>query len=266
MKTNLFFAALLVLGISIVSCKDMNNDKENAQSKLNIKLTDAPADYDAVNVDVQKVLVNAGDDENSGWIEIETIPGVYNLLDYTAGKSTLIATAPLNVPQIKQIRIILGDNNTVVVDGIEHHLDTPSAQQSGLKLKVSQTLAEGVEYTAVLDFDASKSVVSAGQSGKYILKPVIKVYFEANTGSIKGSVEPASEKVLAEVPLSSTDTISTYSDTVTGIFLLGGLPSGTYNVIVSPLSGSVYQQDTIEGVVVTTGQTTLLEKIVLKPK
>lgn len=260
MKTNLFLAALIILSISLVSC----TNKENVQSKLNIKLTDAPADYDAVNVDVQKVLVNAGDDENSGWIEMETMPGIYNLLDFTAGKSTLIATAPMNVPQIKQIRLILGTNNTVIVDGVEHHLDTPSAQQSGLKLKVSQTLEEGVEYTAVLDFNASKSVVSAGQSGKYILKPVISVYFEANSGSIKGSVEPVSEKVLVEVPLSLSDTISTYSDTTNGLFLIGGLPSGTYNVILSPLAGSIYQPDTLEGVVVTTGKTTILEKIVLK--
>jgi hypothetical protein len=262
MKTNLvILAALIVLSFSLLSC----NNQENVQSKLNIKLTDAPANYDAVKVDVQKVMVNSGDNEDSGWIEMETIPGIYNLLDFTAGKSTLIATAPINVPQIRQIRLILGTNNTVIVDGVEHHLDTPSAQQSGLKLKVSQTLAEGVEYTAVLDFNASKSVVSAGQSGKYILKPVISVYFEANTGSIKGSVEPFSEKVLIEVPMSLNDTISTYSDTTNGLFLVGGLPSGTYNVIISPLIGSLYQPDTIKGVLVTNGKTTILEKVVLKP-
>jgi hypothetical protein len=258
MKKNILLISLVVLGFALVSCN------KNEKATLNIRLTDAPADYDAVKVDVQKVLINAGDDENNGWIELETTPGIYNLLDYTAGNSTLIATAPLDISQIKQIRLVLGENNSVVIDGVDYLLDTPSAQQSGLKLKVNQTLNEGVIYTAILDFDASKSVISAGQSGKYILKPVIRMYFEANTGSIKGSVEPAAERVLVEVPLSSTDTISTYSDVTNGVFLSPGVPAGTYDVFISTGTGSIYKGTTISDVIVITGETTLLDKIVLE--
>jgi hypothetical protein len=258
MKANIFVFLFIAAGLFLVSCS------KNEKAVLNIRLTDAPADYQAVYVDVQKVLVNAGDDENSGWIELETTPGIYNLLDYTAGNSVLIATAPLDVPAIRQIRLVLGDSNSVMIDSVEYPLDTPSAQQSGLKLKVNQSFSEGVEYTAILDFDASKSIVSAGNSGKFILKPVIRLFFEANTGSIKGSVEPASEKVLVQVPLDSNDTISTYSDETSGVFLVPGVPAGTYKVILTTASGSLYQGAEADGVNVNTGETTVLEKIILQ--
>jgi len=257
------YAVLLVIIAVVFSFASCTKDKQSQSSILNIRLTDAPADYDAVNIDVLKVLVNANSDD-TGWIEMEVTPGIYNLLDYTAGKSTLIATAPLNVPEIKQIRLILGDNNTIVVDGVEKHLDTPSASQSGLKLKVNQTLSEGVEYTALLDFDASKSVVKAGASGKYILKPVIRLIFEANTGSIKGTIEPDSVKCLVEVKLNDTVSLSSYSDK--GMYLIPGVPAGTYALFISTPTESLYAGDTIQNVIVKTGATTTVGKTVLVKK
>ena len=177
MKTYSFLLVIMAVAVCFASC---NKDKLSTPATLNIRLTDAPADYDAVNVEVLKVLYNASESDENGWVEMEVTPGIYNLLDFTAGNSTLIATAPMDITELKQIRLVLGDNNSVVINGVETHLDTPSASQSGLKLKVNQSLSEGVEYTAYLDFDASKSVVSAGNSGKYILKPVIRLVFSAN--------------------------------------------------------------------------------------
>jgi len=258
------YAVLLVIMAVVFSFASCTKDKQTQPATLNIRLTDAPADYDAVNIDVLKVLVNANSDVDSGWIEMEVTPGIYNLLDYTAGKSTLIATAPLNVPVIKQIRLILGDNNSVVINGVETHLDTPSASQSGLKLKINQTLSEGVEYTALLDFDASKSVVKAGASGKYILKPVIRLIFSANTGSIKGTIEPDSVKCLVEVKLNDTVSLSSYSDK--GLYLIPGVPAGTYALIISTPTESLYAGDTIHNVVVNTGVTTTVGKAMLVKK
>lgn len=260
MKINTFLMVVAMSGLALTSCN------KNEKAVLNIRLTDAPADYQAVNIDVQKVLINSTDDENNGWIELETTPGVYNVLDYTAGNSELIATAPLDVPAIRQIRLVLGDNNSVMIDSVEYPLDTPSAQQSGLKLKVNQALSEGVQYTAYLDFDASRSIVRAGNSGKFILKPVLRLYFEANTGSIKGSIEPATEKVLVQVPVSTTDTISTYSDESGGIFLVSGVPSGSYKVIITTSSGSLFNGTVIDNVDVINGETTVLDKITLIPR
>ena len=60
---------------------------------------------------------------------------------------------------ISQFRFILGDNNTVVVDGITYPLKAPSGQQSGFKVNVDETLTEGVKYEVWTDFDVQKSIV-----------------------------------------------------------------------------------------------------------
>jgi hypothetical protein len=58
-----------------------------------------------------------------------------------------LITDTLEISKVQQIRLILGTRNTVV-DGITYPLSTPSAEQSGLKLQVNQTLQEGVSCTS----------------------------------------------------------------------------------------------------------------------
>ena len=261
MKNYSFLLVIMAVAVCFASC---NKDKLSTPATLNIRLTDAPADYDAVNVEVLKVLYNASESDENGWVEMEVTPGIYNLLDFTAGNSTLIATAPMDITELKQIRLVLGDNNSVVINGVETHLDTPSASQSGLKLKVNQSLSEGVEYTAYLDFDASKSVVSAGNSGKYILKPVIRLVFSANTGSIKGIVVPDSVNCLVGVKINDTVSLNSYSDQ--GKYLIPGVPAGTYAVIITTPTSSIYKSDTIGNIVVTNGATTAVDTAFLVKK
>jgi hypothetical protein len=54
-------------------------------------------------------------------------------------------------------------------------LTTPSADQSGLKLNTDMDVTGSQTADFVIDFDACKSIVSAGGSGKYLLKPVLTV-------------------------------------------------------------------------------------------
>ena len=54
-------------------------------------------------------------------------------------------------------------------------LATPSAEQSGLKINTNIDVIGSQTADFVIDFDACKSIVSAGKSGKYLLKPVLTV-------------------------------------------------------------------------------------------
>jgi hypothetical protein len=83
-------------------------------------------------------------------------------------------------------------------------LDTPSAQQSGLKLRHGFEVEPGAEVDLVLDFDACRSIVKAGNSGKYNLKPVISV-MPVLTGSIAGAVDPEAARARASVSLQRFD-------------------------------------------------------------
>ena len=215
------FAGLVFVGIA--SCT-----KDKGTAHLSVQMTDAPANYDAVSVDVQGVEITG---ENGSAVTLSTNAAVYNLLDYANGVSTLIATGDLNAGTVSQIRLILGTNNTVTVDGVVHPLSTPSASQSGLKLQIHQTFEAGVSYNILLDFDANQSVVLQG-NGTYQLKPVIRTIDTAVSGSIRGSITPVGLIVKVSA-VSGENTYSTVTN-ASGEFLIAGLPEGSYIVTVTP--------------------------------
>jgi len=208
----------------ISSC---NNDADKAH--LSVSMTDAPGNYDAVMVDIQGVEITG---TNGSAVVLNTSNGIYNLLDFSNGLDTLIATGDIDPGTVSQIRLILGSNNTVVVDGIVYPLSTPSAMQSGLKLQINQTFEPGVSYSILLDFDANKSVVKQG-NGDYQLKPVIRTIDTAISGSIYGSISLTGDIATVTVTSATGVTYSTISNEE-GQFLIAGLPEGTYDITVTP--------------------------------
>ncbi len=168
MKTkHLVLGLMLFAGlISFMSCK-----KTNGTSTLQVKLTDAPADYDKVNVDIREVRVNFNGD-STGWISLNTNAKIYNLLGLQNGVDTLLASANVPTGTVKEIRLILGNDNTVVVAGISYPLTIPSGSESGLKLKISKTVNATLE-TLIVDFDAALSVKQ--ETTGYKLRPVLKI-------------------------------------------------------------------------------------------
>src|SRR5258706_3688037 len=215
----------LLFSTSFISCKKSSS---GANSQLSLLLTDAPSNYDAVNIDIQGIQVNTDmySSTNTGW---KSLPlnrkGIYNLLDFRNGLDTVLTSQELPAGTISQIRLILGDNNSVLINGISHALSTPSSQQSGLKLNVHATLVEGIEYKMWLDFDPRRSIVVTGNN-KYILKPVIRAYTNTTSGAIKGSVQPDSNSKIYAIR-NMKDTIgSAIADIISGDFFIGGLTAG----------------------------------------
>lgn len=165
---------------------------------------------------------------------------------------------------ISQIRLVLGDRNSLVVDGDSVALTTPSAQQSGLKLQVHTTLEPELAYDVLLDYDATQSIVKAGNSGKYNLKPVIRVFVEQSTGSIKGTVVPDSVNC-AVYAIMNGDSVGTFTND-NGQFLIKGLKPSTYSVYIEPGSNSIYGDSTVTNLNVNVGYVLDLGTINLKEK
>lgn len=246
MKKIKIILSFIMLGLIINSC---NNDDNNASYPYSVRLTDAPGPYDEVNVDIQGVEV-IGEDGKTVVLNVKK--GIFNLLEFSNGVDTLLATDSLEISSVKQIRLILGANNTVVLDGVSYPLRTPSAEQSGLKLKVNQTLQEGILYTVLLDFDANKSVVKLG-NGEYQLKPVIRTIEKAISGSIKGKITPIGKMAVVEAT-SATAVSYTSNVNENGDFLVMGLSPGTYTITITPALPSLPVTKT--NIVVTAGITT----------
>jgi hypothetical protein len=253
MKKSLFINLIIAgsLLVSFISCT--KNDTKNAT--LSVRLTDAPANYDQVLVDIQDVQIN-GSTGDAGWQSLPVQKGVYNLLDFRNGLDTLLASIELPAGRISQLRLVLGSNNKVEKDGIWYNLSTPSAQQSGLKLNIQADLTEGLTYKLWIDFDAARSIVETGD-GSFILKPVIRTFTEATSGAIKGAVLPVDATPVVSA-IANGDTISTIAG-ADGNYLIRGVPQGTYKVIFEPKSP--YSNKYIDNVEVTIGQVTNMGSI-----
>ncbi|MGB0838041.1 MAG: DUF4382 domain-containing protein [Flavobacteriaceae bacterium] len=254
---NFKFAALAVVLFSAISCsKDSDSTKP---ATLTVNLTDAPGDYQQVNIDVQDVLISSSDDT---WESLSNVNvGVYNLLDFTNGVDTLLTSSTLEAKNISQIRLLLGSNNTVMIDSVLYDLDTPSAEQSGLKLNVNADLEAGIEYAIWLDFDAGKSIVETG-NGSYKLKPVIRTYTQALTGSIQGSVCLLDSSVYISLSNDSGETFGTYADVTTGAYQINGLEPGTYTLTAT--AGDNYQTVQLEDIVIESGDSEIMDEICLE--
>lgn len=172
MKTKhlLLIFSLFFLTLSFLACKK-DNAGADGTATLQVRLTDAPVAYDKVNIDIQQVRVNFRDD-STGWVSLPTNAKVYNLLGLQNGVDTLLASGTVQTGIVKEIRFILGNNNTIVVNGVTYPLTIPSGSESGLKIKVDKRLNATLE-TLIIDFDAALSIKS--ENDGYKLRPVLKV-------------------------------------------------------------------------------------------
>ena len=236
----------MLVSFGFTSCSDDDSDSPDGEGSANltVRMTDAPGDYDAVLVDVQDVEIHVeteaeleGDTDGDGWVSVGDVEtGVYDLLELTGGVTQLLADTEVPAGYVSQIRLILGSENSVVINGETKPLNTPSAQQSGLKLQVNQEFMPGENYAYLLDFNVDESVVTTGNGG-YNLKPVIRLSAEANAGAVVGTVVYPAElemDIQSLVVLSNGSvTVSAYTD-ANGNFSLNGVPAGTYDLAVTP--------------------------------
>jgi len=174
-----FFLFSFIILLSTGCNKDNDDNAGNANFNVFLKSTlskeKASAVYQEVNIDIQKVYVHTSTDSaaTTGWFELETTSGVIDLLKDSAEKDTLLAfDSVMQVQTISQIRLVLGNVNSVVKDGQSHDLETPSGQTSGIKVQVHAELEAKKSYKVRLDFDVYESILETG-NGKFKMKPVI---------------------------------------------------------------------------------------------
>ncbi len=174
MKTmiRMFILTALTIGLFIVGC---TKDEMNT-GKMMIKMTDAPANFTEVNVEVQEIQVHYTNNNNTnGWVTLNTNAGVYNLLDLQNDVSVVIVDPQnLSVGKITQMRLILGQQNTVATTDSIYPLKLASQDETGLKIVTPFNIVANKTISILVDFDAEQSVVVEGDES-FRLKPVIKI-------------------------------------------------------------------------------------------
>lgn len=245
---NLKLAVGGILIAGLAACGGGGGDGGSAGTgTLRLAVTDAPAcGYDAVNVTIQKVRVHqsiSASETDPGWSELTLNPAVrLDLLGLTNGVLYELGQLPLPTGKYTQMRLVLAANgeaqplaNSVwPTGGKEVALKTPSGQQSGVKANINIDIGPNQMADFVLDFDACKSIVSAGASGQYLLKPVVSV-IPRYTSGVLGYVDPALGSGVAGVSLQQSDgtIVKATTPDANGKFLLQPVAPGSYNLVMT---------------------------------
>lgn len=275
--------------LMMVSCK-----KESANtSTVKFKLTDAPGAYDAVNIDIKGVEVYS---EGKGWVKFNSNLGVVNLLDYMNGQTTLLAEGQIEAGKVTAAHLIIGDNNSVVIDGITHQLQSSAALQAGLSVTLNNNLQAGESYEWTIDFDAAQSIEANTSNTAFTLNPTLHLIVDAassisaggsgngsgsgsvtggvtiggvlvgggnstvvnggTTGSISGSVNTTVGLAMVYATNAQGQTTSTMTG-LNGGFTFSAVQSGAYSISIDPIL-PLLSTKTISNVQVSAGQTTSL--------
>ncbi len=266
-KLNLYkFVLMLFFAVLFTNCSDENSFQDTEKARISVKLFDAPGDYEKVYVEIVDVLLLVIDDKTvpNCYLSLNAKAGVYDLLDLTGGVEALLVDN-LNIPTgiVYEIRLLLGDNNTIVMNNGETlPLFTPNTLQTGLEIRINQLIKPNLDYTFLLDFDVAQSIVRTPTPDYIILKPEIRSNLEVLSGSISGKISNAQTQTQVSI-ISETQQISTFTDSE-GNFMLKGIPTGKYSIQITPDTNSGYAEMTANNINVSVGNSTELGIIELK--
>lgn len=271
MKGRVFGAIALLTTVFFLGCGGGGGgtSEGGGTGKLSLSLTDAAVDgLKAVYVTIDEVQVHLGGSESppANWKTVSDVGNgkTYNLLELVNGVRTDLGLTDLEAGRYTQMRLILGRtpddgvnllsrrhpfaNYVITAEDEVHELKVPSGFQTGIKIVHGFTIEENGTTELVLDFDAARSVVRAGASGNWLLKPTIKVLERLDYAIVRGVVtdrsDPANPLPGVRVAAQSwddhdtpadpeDDTLVVHAATVTdaeGKFALM-LPPGNYSIV-----------------------------------
>jgi len=280
------FVVVFILVLVYTSCKKeaATSSIPQGQQMVKIRLSDNPVNFNAVFVDIESVAVQVipdsclnkyhdddnhdGDDDHdhdrpgrcSTWDTLDIKPGVYNLLDLANGADTILASGLTVSGKITKIRLLLGDNNSVMIDSVSY----PLTLWNNLHSVTIAIRGEDVDMISPndlqfwLDFDAARSIVRV-HDNQFMLRPFLRVWLPAHTASIKGYVLPDSAASVVAA-IFNGDTLVAIPRRHDGFFKIRGITSATSDVFINATANN-YQDTTITGVQLQVGQVTDLGTI-----
>lgn len=245
MKRLFFLISLASLFTGVISCnKDNYNDNSNNPINVRdvtVRLTTDGGRFDAVNLDIQGVEFITLKDSVIN-IPMPT-PGVYNLMSYKNGLDVLLAEAKIPAEEVGNVKLILGTNNSVVMNGVEYPLSLPAASDTSMYILLNQSFTAIGSYKIWLALDAMRSIKMVSDN-QYAFIPKGRTYSDLTNGVITGFVYPKGLNTTVYAVNEVFDTV-TASPVDTGYFAINGLSRRNYTVIIHDNSGAY--QDYVQG-------------------
>lgn len=253
----LLSALVLLAGLVVWTGCDSSGLQSEARGQFVVHLTDAPADLQEAVVTVDRVdLVpedaeeDADEADDEGIITLSDQTRQINLLNLQGGVTETLADVTVPEGTYTQLRLILGDDNYVVLeDGSEQDLTVPSGQQTGIKIILPEVEIEddGDQVEVTLDFDVEESFIQTG-NGQYLLRPTVKVKSISVNGTavetvgVEGAVTQAGSDAVEVEGIPFTVTPRTEFDGDNGVSGLADLEVGQYVEV----EGTLHEDETLE--------------------
>ena len=194
--------SLIILAFAFMSFAFMGCEKDRNTGTLKLSITDAPLDSEGISgvfITITDIQYHIKGNNFESFPDFEG-PKVFNLLELTHGVSELLGELEMEAGAYTQLRFLLDApafgmdapaNPGCYLefeDGTTQPLFVPSGAQTGYKGIGTFTVPVNGTVEVTADFDVRKSVVEAGASGMFILKPTIRLVVDNQAGKIVGSV------------------------------------------------------------------------------
>jgi hypothetical protein len=203
-------ACVLALGVVGCSDDDSGSDPNDLTTRVSVLLTDAPGDVQAAVVTISEVYLQGGPDGRTTLLDD---PVTVNLIDLANEATEILSDKEVKQGTYDELRFVIsgayvevqtetgteifassptyeGLPQGAVVTG---DLQMPSLGTSGLKVNFDEPLTfAGEDQTLLVDFDVSQSFGhQAGNSGKWVMHPVVKGASATQAASVTVSVSLA---------------------------------------------------------------------------
>lgn len=231
---------------------------------VNIRLIDAPGDFDEAWIEINGVELLHGTDRQA--LEGQWIYLPYDQAERQVDVSKLVGEGVLllgrqeiPVGGIFKIRLLLGNDHYLAKNGKERSLTLQSPDGAVIEMDVDYRLERNLSYDIYLDFDLENSIKPTVDSTRFELRPRVRSFVSTDRSIIKGKIQPSASKPVI-FAIHGKDTVSTLSD-AQGNYSLRGLNPGKYSIRILPRKP---YRDTTFSVEAEKGADTTLENIVLR--
>lgn len=255
----------LIYGVLLVFLLGCSKYDYKGAPQFVLYVEDSPADYQTMMLSIDLVELYDG----AQWVAVKNYSGRFSLLSLVGGNSLRIVQSDIAAGHYTKLRLTFNPNNsTLMVGDREYVLVTDDASRV-VEMDMDFNIGDNEQYITVCDIDAARSVVGDPEVG-FSFVPRCELMNLATAGAINGVVADENGVAIAEkmlVRATSALGVVKYGYTnPNDAALFMRLLAGEYQVVVTPGTTSKYEGITWDGVVVNSGQATMMGAVKLKTK
>ncbi|HOV98887.1 MAG TPA: DUF4382 domain-containing protein [Bacteroidota bacterium] len=259
-RHKIYLSSVVLLLIACSGCSK-NSTSSYYNSSLFVKLVDAPASFESIEIVVQRVEIhNASMLENLGWRVVSNDMQYYDILKLRNGNFKWLVGEKIPSGTYDKFKIVF-NIGSIVVDGSEYRLEPDKSIKDGAIFDYQFSVDDGDRFQLTFDMEVGESIFAyTGVTKYYILKPSFRIQPTLLAGNIAGQIQnPDSTGAAATIStiLEKTgDKVTTTSEPNTGSFQITDIPEGFYSVTIAPEDSNLLAAITIDSIYVERQRTT----------